>query len=43
MKAAGPAAVGAEARLAEAQDLFQRGLITADEHGEMRQRILGEV
>jgi len=33
----------AEARLAEAQDLFRRGLITADELGEMRQRILGEV
>jgi len=42
-KAAGLAEVGAEARLAEAQGLFQRGLITADEHGEMRQRILGEV
>ena len=33
----------AEARLAEAVDLHQRGLITADELGEMRQRILGEV
>lgn len=33
----------AEERLAEAQDLFRRGLITADELGEMRQRILGEV
>jgi hypothetical protein len=33
----------AESRLAEAQDLHQRGLVTADELGEMRQRILGEV
>ncbi|KQR08402.1 hypothetical protein ASF78_19195 [Cellulomonas sp. Leaf334] len=33
----------ASVRLAEAQDLYRRGLITADEHGEMRQRILGEV
>lgn len=33
----------AESRLAEAVDLHQRGLITADELGEMRQRILGEV
>ena len=33
----------AESRLAEAQDLHARGLITADELGEIRQRILGEV
>ena len=33
----------ADARLAEAQDLYTRGLVTADELGEMRQRILGEV
>jgi hypothetical protein len=33
----------AESRLAEAVDLHRRGLITADELGEMRQRILGEV
>lgn len=32
-----------EARLAEAQDLHARGLITADELGEIRQRILGEL
>lgn len=30
----------AEARLAEAQDLHDRGLITADELGEIRQRII---
>ncbi|NUU15984.1 SHOCT domain-containing protein [Cellulomonas humilata] len=33
----------AETRLAEAIDLHQRGLITTDELGELRQRILGEV
>ena len=32
-----------EVRLAEAQDLHARGLITADELGEIRQRILGEL
>ena len=33
----------AESRLAEAQELHDRGLITADELGEIRQRVLGEV
>ena len=33
----------AESRLAEAADLHRRGLITADELGELRQRILSEV
>lgn len=32
-----------ESRLAEAEDLRRRGLISADEHGEMRRRILGQV
>jgi hypothetical protein len=33
----------AESRLAEAHDLHRSGLVTADELGEMRQRILREV
>ena len=33
----------AESRLTEAQDLYRRGLVTADELGELRQRILGEL
>lgn len=40
---AGGAARSIESRLAEADDLRRRGVITADEFGEHRQRILGEV
>ncbi|WP_421743202.1 hypothetical protein [Cellulomonas sp.] len=33
----------AESRLAEAHDLHERGLITADELGALRERILGDL